>query len=153
MLKAIKNFFDSQLAPQPAEDNEHRLRLAAAALLIEMTEQDHEVAAEEEDEVRTALKTKFALTDEETATLFKLAHREAKQATDFYQFTSLIAKEYTPAQKTELVEHLWAVAYADGHLNPYEEHMVRRVAELLYVSHSDLMQTKHRVLARRNNGG
>ena len=90
------------------------------------------------------LNPKFGLSDEETETLFTLAEQERASATDYHQFTSLIAKNFSQDKKIKLIEYLWAVAYADGVLDKYEEHMVRRIADLIHVSHKDFMRTKHK---------
>ena len=145
MLQAIKNFFDTQLTnPQSQVDEDHQLKLATAALLVEMMHQDDDVQTAEQDMVKSALGKKFNLSVDETDSLYMLAQQERKDATDYHQFTSLIAKHYTQDKKIKLVEYLWSVAYADGVLDKYEEHMVRRIADLIHVSHKDLMQTKHK---------
>lgn len=146
MLKTIKQFFEESLTPDTPDDIEHRLKLATAALFIEMMLQDGKKTGDEEIAVKELLQTKFALSGSETNELFELANEEARQAVDFYQFTSLIHKHYPMEKKIKIVEHLWAIAYADNHLDSHEEHMVRRIAELLYVSHSDFIKAKHKVL-------
>ncbi|MBD3671377.1 MAG: TerB family tellurite resistance protein [Gammaproteobacteria bacterium] len=146
MLNSIKQFFEQNIAPDSQQDLEHSLRLATAALMVEMMNQDHKVQDEEEQAVRQLLQNKFGLDAKETGELFELASAEAVKATDYYQFTSLIKDHFNPDQKRRVVEQLWAVAYADGDLDPHEEHMVRRIAELLYVPHNDFIRAKHAVL-------
>ncbi len=145
MLNAIKQFFEHNLSAAQPVDMDHRLKLATAALLIEMMQQDNNVLEQELTTVKESLKNAFDLTDDETKTLFELAQQEVNDATDYYQFTSLIARQYTQQQKTRVIEYLWMVAYADQHLDVYEEHMVRRIADLIYVSHKDMIKAKHRV--------
>ena len=128
-----------------AQDESHQLRLATAALLIEMMQQDDEVHEKEYQTVMSALQEKFDLSVSETADLIKLAQEEAHAATDYHQFTSLIAKQFSQSQKIKVIEYLWMIAFADDHLDRYEEHMVRRIADLIYVSHADFMQAKHQV--------
>lgn len=147
MINAIRNFFDNKLSANEStdpEEIEHQLRLATAALFIEMMYQDDKVHAVEVATVKSLLKSKFELSDEETLALFDLARQELGDATDFYQFTNLIARNYTEQQKIRVIEYLWMIAYADGHLDTYEEHMVRRIADLIYVSHKDFIRTKHK---------
>ena len=145
MLDAIKSFFEENfLIANEQVDKEHALKLATAAILIEMMQQDHEVSEREKQIVKNALSEKFALNDEETSELFVLAKQELKDATDYHQFTSLITQNYTQPQKIKIIEYLWDVAYADGQLHKYEEHMVRRIADLIHVSHKDFLQAKHR---------
>jgi len=145
MLSAIKNYFEKNISPESNGDLEHELKLATAALLIEMMNQDDQVNDEEIDAAKKALTVKFGLTNDEYHALFILAEEEVKEAVDYYQFTSLIAREFTRAQKIKVVELLWSVAYADSHLDSMEEHMVRKIADLIYVSHKDFLKTKHKV--------
>ena len=144
MIKAIKAFFEANLSDSQ-EDNEHRLKLATAALLIEMMQQDGKTRKEETDALRKLLKTKFRLNDTATNELIELASEQARQSVDFYQFTSLINQHYPPEKKIKIIENLWMIAYSDKQLDPHEEHMVRRIAELLYVSHKDFLKTKHKI--------
>lgn len=146
MLNVIKKFFEQNLYADDAADLDRQLRLATAALMIEMMNQDDHVLEAEMDTVRRSLQSRFGLSDAETEELFGLAWQEARDSTDYYQFTSLINKHYSQEQKVQVVEYLWNIAYVDGELDTYEEHMVRRIAELLYVSHKDFIQSKHRAL-------
>ena len=145
MLSAIKNFFTNNISSEGNSDLDHQLKLATAALLIEMMQQDDQVHIEEIDAAKMALREKFDLADEECHTLFKLAEAEAAEAVDYHQFTRLIAREFTQAQKIKVIELLWSVAYADSHLDPHEEHMVRKIADLIYVSHKDFIKAKHKI--------
>lgn len=150
MLNAIKSFFEENISPDTSDDLDHQLRLATAALLIEMMQQDHQVHEDEQRAVNDILKNRFDLTDNETRELYRLAQQEADEAVDYYQFTSLVAKEYPPQQKKKIIENLWTIAYADRHLDTLEEHMIRRIADLIYVPHKDFIQTKHKVKEQFN---
>lgn len=146
MLQKIKSFFESKISVDSENDIEHQLRLATAALMIEMMLDDGEVHEKEEKVLKEKLQKTFELENNETTELFELAHEEVKQAVDYHQFTSLIAKNFSQPQKIRVIENLWAVAYADDELDQYEEVMVRRIADLIYVTHSEFMQAKHRVI-------
>ena len=149
MINAIKNFFEQNfLVTVSEEETTHQLRLATAALFIEMTQQDHEIDDAEKQAVKRVLKQKFELDDAETEELYSLAKQEAHHATDYHQFTSLISSHFSQEQKIRVIEYLWEVAYADGVLHRYEEHMMRRIADLIHVSHKDYIQAKHRVQHR-----
>lgn len=146
MLNVIKSFFEEKMAMDHCPgDPSHQLRLATAALLIEMMHQDEKIHEAEQQAVRDALKDRFRLSDDETHELYQLAEQEVHQATDYYQFTRLIAEHYTQEDKIQVIELLWQVAYADSHLDAYEEHMVRRIADLIYVPHQEFIQAKIRV--------
>jgi len=146
MLQKIKRFFEDKLSVNEEQDVEHQLRLATAALMVEMMLDDGEVHEAEEIVLKQKLQQTFELEADETTELFNLAHEEVKQAVDYHQFTTLIAKNFSQPQKIKVIENLWAIAYADNVLDPFEELMVRRIADLLYVTHSEFMQAKHRII-------
>lgn len=147
MLDKIKAFFETHLAPEgasAADDPEHALRLAVAALLLEMSRMDEQVTAEEREAVERVVGEQFNLTAEEIATLLALAEAEREGATDYFQFTSLINQHFDATAKERMVESLWRIAFADGRLDRYEEHLVRRLSDLLYVPHAAFIAAKHR---------
>ena len=150
MLKTIKEFFEKNMSLETEVDIEHRLKLATAALMIEIMKQDGETKNEEVESVKKALQNKFELTKNEIDELFTLASEEAKQSVDLYQFTSLIREHFSQEKKIKTIEYLWAIAYADNHLDAHEEHLIRRIADLLYVTHKDFMKAKHKVQEKMN---
>ena len=145
MLTLIKQFFNAELEISQSS-NESTLQLAAAALLIELAHADAERDEQEQQALKAALKASFSLTEEQLHTLVELAEQEAREATSLYQFTRLINDHYSPEQKIQLIEMLWQVALADGEICKYEDHLIRKTAELLYVSHSDFIRTKLKIL-------
>lgn len=151
MLKAIRDFVEKQImvpAPPEQQSEDHSLRLATAALLVEMSRQDDKIQDTERRAVEKALRERFDLSRDEVDDLYNLAEQEVSEATDYYQFTSLIKDNFSPKQKERVVELLWQVAIADGHIDRYEEHMVRRISELLYLPHSSFIRAKHRALGK-----
>lgn len=153
MLNAIKSFFEQNISTTQPVDRDHQLRLATAALLIEMMYQDHEVNVDEQQTVSSILQEKFDLSDAETRELYRLAEDEAREAVDYFQFTNLIARECSQEEKIRIIEYLWTIAYADKHIDALEEHMIRRITDLIYVSHRDMIQAKHRVLESADTSG
>lgn len=152
MLRSLRHFFDTYLSPDTtaAQDTEQSVRLATAALLVEMARMDETIAPPEQDRIGTALQKLFCLTSEQSAALQQPAQQAAEAATSYHEFTALLNKHFDTAQKIRVIEYLWEVAYADCQLDKYEEHFVRKIADLLYVSHSDFIAAKLRVLARRD---
>ncbi len=147
MINAIRQFFETHILEETQEEatTEHGLRLATAALLIEMSRADFDAKAEDKAAVITVVGRVFELTEQETHELVFLAEEEARQATSLYQFTSLINRAFSPDQKAHVVELLWEVAYADGQLHKYEEHLVRKIADLIHVPHRTFIRAKHKV--------
>ena len=150
MLNAIRQFFENNLlaAAKPGSGNsdEHALQLATAALLFEMMRMDEHVKEDERQVIFDELSRRFQLDKKETEELLQLAEEEARDATDYHQFTSLINQHFSPEQKLKVIELLWQVAFADGHLDSHEEHLVRKLSELLYVPHREFIAAKHRII-------
>jgi uncharacterized tellurite resistance protein B-like protein len=146
MLRAIQEFFQLRIEPDAqAGPDEHGLHLATAALLFEMLRADDNEHPAERAALEHVLQHQFGLSEDETRELTELADREATEAASLYQFTGLINEHFTPEQKVSVVEMLWQVAYADGSLDPYEEALVRKIADLIYVPHREFIQAKHRI--------
>jgi uncharacterized tellurite resistance protein B-like protein len=78
----------------------------------------------------------------EVKELVALAESRVNEATSLYEFTRVINDHYNAEQKLQLIDSMWVVAYADGNLDKYEEHLIRQVAELTYVPHQDYIRSK-----------
>lgn len=146
MLDAIQQFFDRTLAaPNAAKDRPLTLELATAALLCEIVRADYLTDASELDALREMLQTRFSLDRAAVDELMRLAEQEAEQSVDHFQFVRLVNDHYDYDDKVALVELMWRLAYVDSALDPYEEHRIRKLADLLFVRHSDFIRTKLRV--------
>lgn len=152
MIEAIKNFFEANLAvvDTPTDSGvkgKHldKLQLACAALMIEVINSDHKQDDKEMEEFASVLKQSLHLDPDKLHEVIALARSEAQQATSLFEFTQLINENYTYADKLALMENMWRVTYSDAHLDRYEDHLIRKVAELIYVSHSDFIRTKLKI--------
>ena len=146
MLNQIKLFFEQHLALSGPEDTlEEKLHIATVVLFLEMMTMDDNVDPKEQEVILSLIHQNFSLTDEQTSALVTLAEQKRKQATDYFEFTSLINKEYSLEQKIRLIEALWKIAFVDGVLDMHEEYLVRKIADLLYVPHTDFIMAKLRV--------
>ncbi len=148
MIESIKRFFENQLKVQLAEtpaSKNHRLQLASAALMIELLKTDRHIDDRETAVFKKILMNTFALSNKELDDVIVLAEKETQQAVSLYDFTSLINEGYGYDEKLLLIENLWRVALADEHLDKYEEQLIRKTSDLIYVSHSDFIKTKLKV--------
>ena len=136
MLKTLKDLFDGLLPPAPGANPqaaERALQLATAVMLVEVMRADTSFHPGEREAVLAALRDKFSLAADEAQRLAELAETTAKNATDLFTFTSRINERFEMPQKLVMVEHMWRVAYADGHLSAHERHVLWRIADLLHV--------------------
>ncbi|MDH5191836.1 MAG: TerB family tellurite resistance protein [Gammaproteobacteria bacterium] len=153
MLTKIKLFFEATVfnvsETESAARHKHAKQIAAASLLMEMVYADAEVREEEKQAVLKAIKTNFDLSDEETGEIVLLAEEEAGQAVCLYDFTRLINDNFTYQEKMQVLEMLWTVALSDNELEKNEEYLVRKISDLLHVSHKDFIRTKLKVSENR----
>ena len=145
MLKALREYLDQQLRAAPgARDSRELARIAAAALWLEMVRADGRVEAAERAAVLQGVLTRFGVSEEQAVALVESAEAAAARATDDFEFTLIINRHFMPQEKELIVEDLWRVALADGEVSAYEEHFVRKIAELIYVSHGAYIAAKSR---------
>ncbi|MEE8249605.1 MAG: TerB family tellurite resistance protein [Gammaproteobacteria bacterium] len=152
MLKQLRDIFDKTLINADQEDaqsREHALRLATATLLIEVVRADYEVDVKEIDATIRQLRAHFDLTENETLLLVKEAEEKADHSVSLQDFTRVLHKQLSEAEKHSVIEMLWRVALADDYLDKHEDYVVRKVAGLLYVRHNDLIRIRNAVKASR----
>ena len=143
MIKFIDQFFERF---NQIEDNEvlstDDLHLATAALLVEVAVSDQNFDECEREQLKKLLASECQLNTEEIAQLINEAEKKSKSASSLFEFTHIINTHCDYTQKLSLVNSLWKVAYADNELDSYEEHIIRRIADLIHVSHRDFIQEK-----------
>ena len=145
MLNKLNNFLSTLITPASSSDQpEHTLQLATAVLMIEVMRADAESTDAEQAAVLKILKQQFNLPDAEVAQLSELGHQTAKAAHDFHQFTSLINRELEVSEKIRIIETMWQVAYTDRQISAHENHLMRKVADLLYITQADYIAAKMR---------
>ena len=145
MIEQIRQFFKTNLsmdAGSSAPRDDRTLKLTTAALLIEVSRADFDMGPEEKTSIINTLRSTFELSVLELDALVEMAEQEVKQSTSLYQFTRLVNDFYEYDQKLLLISAMWQVAYADDNLDRYEEHLIRKVADLIYVTHPDFIRSK-----------
>ncbi|MDB2410453.1 TerB family tellurite resistance protein [Pseudomonadales bacterium] len=147
MLGKLAGLFSS--TDTSTETDEQQLsQLAATALLIELCRADNSVDELEIAEVISIAQATFNLTATEANKLLAEAQQKNDAATSLFEFTEIINSHFDKAAKYQLIKNIWQVAYADKKIDQHEDHLIRKVADLIYVSHSDFIRAKHEVLAK-----
>ncbi len=145
MIEAIKKLIQKEGDRDKSVTGVHKqqlIRLAAAVLFVEVMHADHKVDKREQQVVRQALQESFSLSSHEADELRQLAEDRVKDVTSLHEFTSLLHGRLSNEEKVMLLEQIWRVVLADNDVDKYEEHLVRRIAELLYIKHSDYIRAK-----------
>ena len=148
MLRALTAFFGRDSAAAPEATRERELELATAVLLVEVARADFAEKGLEIDAVTRLLEEHFGIGRAEVEALVADARREADAEASLQGFTRRLHEELDRAEKLRILEMLWRVALSDGNLEKHEDHLIRKVAGLLYVSHGDLIRVRNRVAER-----
>lgn len=144
MIEHIREFFGKRIATTAgAGAGDDAIRLATAALLVEVMLTDGTMNAAETARIPELLQQRFGLAPREAEKLVELARQEVAEATSLYQFTALVNQHFSAEDKYALVSNLWQVAYADGAIDKYEESLIRHVAELIHLPHSRYIHARN----------
>lgn len=147
MLDKLKALLENHLPIEivDSEDLHTDSKLAAAALMVEVMAADYDEHPEEKMMLKQLLQNQFSLSAHEAETLLDEALAAHQDATDYFHFTRDINQHYSMSQKVGLIEALWQMANADDEVQAVEQHVIRRIASLLHVAHSDFIAAKLRV--------
>jgi len=125
-----------------------RTQLAACVVLLEAAYADFECTDEELDHVMQTLQAEFGVSKEYAQELLDMAHQERSKAIDLWQFTNRINQEFSKDEKRAVLEGVWRIIYADGELEKHEDQFVRKLTNLLRLSHKDMIDAKLRTRAQ-----
>lgn len=144
MLSKLRELFQAEVEPtETREMGEAQMRLACAALLIEVAVIDNEFDGKELGTLKKILNMEFEVPCSEIDDLIALAQHECTEATSMYQFTQLVNQNGSFQEKFDLITHMWRIAFADGDLDKYEEYIIRKVADLIHLGHGEFIRAKH----------
>ena len=147
MLKKIKEHI-SNLSNEPIEmaDQEQKdteiINNACAALLIETALADKVFNEEEMISMKQTLNKVYKVDKQDIEELINESKKKVSESTSLYEYTRLINDLCNYEDKIRLISNLWSIAFADQHLDKYEEYLIRKISDLLHVSHKDFIQQK-----------
>lgn len=150
-VKKLKNWLAERLGAAAGEESPQREQarnLAVAALLVEVLRADYDISGPERRQVLDSIRGILGLDSGQCETLLELAERRVDEAHDLHQFTAEVNRAFSADEKVGLVEQLWRVAQADATVHKYEEHLIRRIADLLHVPHRQFIAAKLRGVAQ-----
>ena len=107
---------------------------------------DGEFSDIERDNILSILKKEYQLSDEYAVLLLEASKNELKQSIDLWQFTNLINQNYSKEEKIDIIEMIWNIVYADGKLNQHEDYLIHKLANLLRLTHKQLIDAKLKIL-------
>jgi uncharacterized tellurite resistance protein B-like protein len=147
MLDLVKKYFSQNGRPpvSTGDADSKRILVATCALLLEMAAVDDEFSDEEQDVILSILRNDHHLSLGEANEILNRAHAQRERSIDLWQFTNLINRYYPEEDKIRIMEMIWKVIYADGRLNGHEDYLVHNLANLLRLSHAQLIDAKRKV--------
>ncbi|MDX8381944.1 MAG: TerB family tellurite resistance protein [Ghiorsea sp.] len=141
MFNKIKKIFTDKEEIKP-ENKEHSISLAVTAVMIETMKADDVLDDAEHQAIFSAIENRFKLSHQDVEALIEEAKAASEKAMDLHQFTSLIIEHFTTEERIDILKELWLIAMADGEVDSYEEHLIRRIAKLIGVYHGEFIQAK-----------
>ncbi|MBL4782254.1 MAG: TerB family tellurite resistance protein [Porticoccaceae bacterium] len=149
MISKIATFFQNKILSAEIQEGTKKplnaIKQASAALMVEVMLSDGHLEAEEEREIKALLTRAFELSPADCDELFSLAQDEVKDATSLYEFTGQVNQYFSADDKFALIKQMWHVALIDNELDKYEESLIRQVADLIYLPHSQFIKAKSMV--------
>ena len=145
MLKKLKDLFVSADVAHENDDNK-RLQVSLAALLVEIARADFDETAEEDKEITLMLVDYFSVSTEEAIALLSEAQIATDDSVSLHEFIPTLHASLSAEERLKVIELLWQLALSDTILNKYEDHLVRKIADLMYVPNSDVIRIKNQVL-------
>ena len=142
MLKSIQNIFKRKENESVVDSKKSEQELTYASLLIEVINSDNKFDDRERDKLLEILSSKLDIQKEELDNFTELAQKKTEDSTSLYEFTREINDQYEYEEKVSLITDLWGIAYSDGKLDKYEDYVIRKIADLIYVSHTDFIKSK-----------
>jgi uncharacterized tellurite resistance protein B-like protein len=122
--------------------------VAVVALLVRAAMTDTDFSDSERETIRRLAGSMFHMEQAEIEQLIAQAQREESETLDLHRWSQVIKQNHDEAARIGLIEKMWEVVYADGHLDDYEANLLRRVAGLIYVPDRASGEARKRVLAR-----
>jgi len=145
MLDRLEKLFKNR--PQiddlkSTKNHEQKIKLATAAVFIDMAYADFKIDANEEQEITASLQSLFELDTNEITQLIREAKVERDSKLDIYNFTKLLNQHFERGDRVQILEKLWLLIYADGRVDKYEDALIRKMTTLLGLEHGDMIKAK-----------
>ena len=140
-MNFFKKIFQTDESKDPVVDDKTSTK-ACIALLLETSMADEILDESELMTLKRTLQKDFQINEDEIDELIDLSKENVEDSTSLYEFTRDINDNFDADERVKLIESMWKIAYADGNIDKYEEHIIRKVSNLIYVAHSDFIKAK-----------
>ena len=145
MLDIVKKILGRKNGNLPEDTRETiNADVALCVLLLEAAHADGECSKEERQRIITTLSERSNVSPTQIEELVRLSYKERDEAVDIFQFTRYMNTHFTKEEKLEAMESVWRIILTDGYLESHEDHFAHKLANLLRLSHKELIDCKVR---------
>lgn len=147
MLTVLKKYFmgDARNDRAPEVKLRDKILIATCVLMLEVARSDDEYAAAEKEIIHRILETELEIPKEEIKEILKIAERDREESVDIFEYTRLINHHFSKKEKLQMVERFWEIIFADGKFDQFEDYTVHKLADLLRLTHEELIAAKLKV--------
>ncbi|MCG3728454.1 TerB family tellurite resistance protein [Vibrio cincinnatiensis] len=150
MFNAITTLFKQLLDGQDLSQQTPSPNFAIACLLSEVAGADHQISLTERQAKLALLERLLDIDATEAQRLVTQSEQHIRQSASLYEFTSQL-RSLSQETRFDLIKAMWEVAHSDGEIDPLEDAVIRKTAELLYVDHSQFIRAKLLVVEQQTN--
>ena len=144
MFEKLKSVFKSKVEIEKQSFN--TLQIAISALMVQTAVHDGEFDEVEKDKILELIKNYFKINNAEVSELFSLAIEVNDNSNDIQQFTRLLNENLTEEEKLNIIRMMWEIIIADGHIDDYENSLIRKISGLLYIKDQDIGKMKKELI-------
>lgn len=143
----MKNLFSKFFKKDEITDDQpiNKVISACISLMIEVSIADQSIEESEIESLKKTLSEKFNIEQSEISSLIAKGKETQEESTSLYEFTRIINDDFSFQEKYDLIKSMWQIAFADGNIDKYEEYVIRKVSDLIYISHEDFIKAKMEV--------
>jgi len=144
MFNKLKSIFDKKIE----EENEQfdTVQIAICTLMIQTAVYDGVFDEQEKSEILELIKKYFNFSEDQKLSLFKIAMKVNDDSNDMQQFTRTLNGNLSEEEKLNIIEMLWRIIISDGHIDDYENALIRKISGLLYISDKDVGRIKKKLI-------
>lgn len=129
---------------ETTQEDASSAHLALAVLLMEAAFADGECSREEKEHLADTLVQSFGIRQGDIDDLLERSDKAHREYVSLFNYTRLINENFSETQKMTILESVWRIILLDGRLEAHEDHFVHKLANLLGLSHNDLIDAKLR---------
>lgn len=143
MLNIIKKVLGKNDDKEQGEESQTlHADAALCILLLEAAHADGQCSEEERQHLIATLVKQGSTPKQEIEELIAQAYKQRDDSVDIFKFTRYMNNNFTKEEKIEVMQSVWRIIHADGHLEPHEDQFAHKLANLLRLTHAEMIECK-----------